>query len=37
LQTNEMGLQGPEKPQLPRRFADADRTLETARAAKIGL
>jgi hypothetical protein len=33
LQTNEMSPAGPEKPQLPRRFADADRTSETAGAA----
>lgn len=35
--TNEMGLLGPENPQLPRGFGDRDRTLETAGTAKIGL
>jgi hypothetical protein len=37
MQTNGMGPPGPENPQLPRDFADADRTSETAGAAKIGL
>ena len=32
-----MGLLGPENPQLPRGFADRDRTSETAENAKIGL
>ena len=32
-----MGLTGPENPQLPRGFADRDRTSETAENAKIGL
>ena len=34
---NEMGLTGPENPQLPRGFADRDRTSETAEIAEIGL
>ena len=34
---NEMGLMGPENPQLPRGFADRDRTSETVENAKIGL
>ena len=37
LQTNEMSPAGPENPQPPRHFADADRTPETAGATKIGL
>jgi hypothetical protein len=37
LQTNEMGPPGPENSQVPRDFADADRTSETAGPAKIGL
>lgn len=37
LRINEMGLTGPENPQLPRGFADAARTPETAGAGKIGL
>jgi len=32
-----MGLTGPENPQLPRGFADRDRTSETAEIAEIGL
>ena len=37
MQINEMGLQGPKNPQLPRSFASGDRTLETAENGKIGL
>ena len=37
LQTNEMGPAGPQKPQFPRRFADANQTSETAGPAKFGL
>lgn len=37
MRINEMGLMGPENPQLPRGFASGDRTLETAENAKIGL
>ena len=37
MRINEMGLTGPENPQLPRGFADRDRTSETAESAKIGL
>ena len=37
MQINEMGLQGPKHPQLPRSFASGDRTLETAENGKIGL
>ena len=37
LQTNEMSPTGPENPQPPRRFVDADRTSETARVPKLGL
>ena len=37
MRTNEMGPTGLENPQLPRRFADCDRTSETAGAAQIGL
>ena len=37
LRTNEMGLPGPENPQLPRGFADGMYTSETARNPKIGL
>ena len=37
MRINEMGLLGPENPQLPRRFADRDRTSETAENAEIGL
>ena len=37
MQINEMGLQGPKNPQLPRGFASGDRTLETAENGKIGL
>ena len=35
--TNEMGHTGSENPQLPRRFADGDRTPETVGIATIGL
>lgn len=34
---HEMGLTRPKNPQLPRGFADRDRTPETAENAKIGL
>jgi len=37
MRINEMGLTGPENPQLSRGFADSDRTPETAQSAKIGL
>jgi len=37
MRINEMGLVGPENPQLPRGFPDRDRTSETAERAKIGL
>jgi len=37
MRTNEMGLTGPENPQLPRGFADTDRTSETAGNAKFSL
>ena len=37
LRTNEMGLSGPENPQLPRRFADAVRTPETGERCQSGL
>ena len=37
LQTNEMGLPGPENPQLPRGFADAVRTPETGELGQSGL
>ena len=37
LQTNEMGLKGPENPLLPRRFPSGARTSETTKGAKIGL
>ena len=37
MRINEMGLMGPENPQLPRGFASGDRTLETAENGKIGL
>lgn len=37
MRINEMDLTGPKNPQLPRGFADTDRTSETAGNAKIGL
>ncbi len=37
MRINEMDLMGHENPQLPRSFADRDRTSETAENAKIGL
>jgi hypothetical protein len=37
MRINEMGLLGPENPQLPRGFVDRGRTPETAENAKIGL
>lgn len=37
MRINEMGLLGPEKPQLPRGFADGDRTSETDGNAKFSL
>ena len=37
LQTNEMGLPGPENPQRPRDFADAVRTPETGELGQSGL
>lgn len=37
MRLHEMGLTGPENPQLPRRFADCDRTSETVGNAKISL
>ena len=37
MRTNEMGLAVPEKPQVPRGFAERDRTSETAEAPQIGL
>ena len=37
MRINGMGLTGPENPQLPRGFANGDRTTETAVNAKIGL